>query len=163
MDWLIALIGPDNGGPTIPQYCARALIVFAFGILCIRIAGRRSFSQASPLDIIVAIIIGSNLSRTMTGKASFLGGLAASLVIVVLHRVLTTAVLRWGWLERLIKGRSVVLVRDGRLDRAAMARHGVSEIDLMESLRMQEAEALAEVRLATLEDGGKISIIKTRR
>jgi uncharacterized membrane protein YcaP (DUF421 family) len=44
-----------------------------------------------------------------------------------------------------------------------MARHGVSEVDLMESLRMQEAEALAEVRLATLEDGGKISVIKTRR
>ena len=57
----------------------------------------------------------------------------------------------------------MVLVRDGRLDRAAMARHGVSEVDLMESLRMQEAEALADVRLATLEDGGKISIIKTRR
>jgi uncharacterized membrane protein YcaP (DUF421 family) len=162
MEWLTALIGPDDG-PTIPQFCLRAVIVFAFGILCIRMAGRRSFSQASPLDIIVAIIIGSNLSRMMTGKASFLGGLAASLVIVVLHRVLAMVTLRWSWLERWIKGPSVVLVRDGRPDRAAMARHAVSEVDLMESLRLEQAETLADVRLATLEDGGRISVIRVQR
>jgi len=162
MEWLTALIGPDDG-PTIPQFCVRAVFIFAFGILCIRMAGRRSFSQASPLDIIVAVIIGSNLSRMMTGKASFLGGLAASLVIVVLHRLLALAVLHWGWLERLIKGPSVVLVRDGRPDRGAMVRHGVSEVDLMESLRLEQAETLADVRLATLEDGGKISVIRAAR
>jgi uncharacterized membrane protein YcaP (DUF421 family) len=162
MEWLTALIGPDDG-PSIPQFCLRAVIIFAFGILCIRMAGRRSFSQASPLDIIVAIIIGSNLSRMMTGKASFLGGLAASLVIVGLHRVLAMATLRWGGLERWIKGPSVVLVRDGRPDWAAMARHAVSEVDLMESLRLEQAETLADVRLATLEDGGRISVIRVQR
>jgi uncharacterized membrane protein YcaP (DUF421 family) len=161
MQWLTALIGPDEA-PSIPQFCVRAAVLFAFGIFCIRMSGRRSFSQASPLDIIVAIIIGSNLSRMMTGRVDFLGGLAASLVVVALHRVLAMAVLRWGWLERWIKGPSVVLVRDGRADRAAMVRHGVSEHDLMESLRLEQAETLDEVRLATLEDGGRISVIRTR-
>ena len=55
MDIFRQLIGPDNGDATALQLCARAALLFAFGILCIRIAGRRTFAQYSPLDIIVAV------------------------------------------------------------------------------------------------------------
>jgi uncharacterized membrane protein YcaP (DUF421 family) len=99
MHWLRLLIGPDEAAQPW-QMAVRAVILFAFGIACIRIAGRRTFSHASPLDIIVAIVVGSNLSRIMTGKADFLGGLAASLTIVVLHRLLAMATLRSSWLSR---------------------------------------------------------------
>jgi hypothetical protein len=50
----------------------RAVLLFAFGIACIRIAGRRTFAHYSPLDIIVALIVGSNISRVMTGKGCLL-------------------------------------------------------------------------------------------
>jgi hypothetical protein len=95
MEIFRALIGPDTGDATVAQLCFRAAILFAFGVLCIRIAGRRTFSQITPLDIIVALIIGSNISRAMTGKAPFFGGLAATLVVVVLHRLLAMATLHW--------------------------------------------------------------------
>jgi hypothetical protein len=95
METFRALIGPDNGDATVAQLCARAVILFLFGVLCIRIAGRRTFSSITPLDIIVALIIGSNISRAMTGKAPFFPGLAATLVVVVLHRLLAMATLRW--------------------------------------------------------------------
>ncbi len=156
------LIGPDTGDATISQLCARAVILFAFGIVCIRIAGRRSFSQISPLDIIVAIIIGSNLSRTMTGKAPFFGGLAATLVVVILHRVLAMASLRWDGLARWVKSEPVVLVRNGVADEAAMKRHQIARSDLDESLRMETFEHVEDVRLATLERGGKISVVPKR-
>jgi hypothetical protein len=54
METFRTLIGPDTGDATVLQLCFRAAILFAFGILCIRIAGRRTFSQITPLDIIVA-------------------------------------------------------------------------------------------------------------
>jgi hypothetical protein len=104
METFRALIGPDTGDATVAQLCFRAAILFAFGVLCIRIAGRRTFSQITPLDIIVALIIGSNISRAMTGKAPFFGGLAATLVVVVLHRLLAMATLHWSPLARLMKG-----------------------------------------------------------
>lgn len=159
MEPLRALIGPDTGDATTWQLCVRALILLPFGVLCIRIAGRRAFSQMAPLDIIVAIIIGSNLSRAMTGKAPFLGGLAATLVVVILHRLLAMASLRWGVLARLVKGAPVVLVRDGQVDTQSMARHGIGQADLDEGLRMEQVEDTADVQLATLEAGGKISVV----
>lgn len=163
METFRALIGPDTGEATAAQLCARAVLLFAFGVLCIRIAGRRTFSQIAPLDIVVALIIGSNLSRAMTGKAPFFGGLAATLTVVVLHRLLAMASLRWAGMGRWVKGSPAVLVRDGVLDRVALRRHGVSEADLAEGLRMEQVAHPSQVRLATLENGGKISVIRKAR
>src|SRR5690348_14664775 len=126
METLRAVIGPENGEATWWQLCVRALILFVVGLVYVRIAGRRTFSHATPFDIVVAIIVGSNLSRAMTGKAPFLGALAATLLLVLLHRLAAMATLRWNWFANLAKSRPAVLVRDGQIDEAALRRHELS-------------------------------------
>lgn len=163
MNLLHAFIGPEDGNATWWQLSLRALILFVAGVALLRIAGRRTFSQATPLDIIVALIIGSNLSRIMTGKAPFLPGLAATLTLVCLHRVLAMATLRWGLLARWLKSKPVVLVRDGQADERAMTRHGLSREDLLESLRLEQFDRVEDVKLATMEGGGRISVVKAER
>ena len=127
---LRTLIGPDNGDATVGQLCVRALILFVVGIVYIRIAGRRTFSQSSPLDIVAALVVGSNLSRAMIGKAPFWPALAATLLLVVLHRMFAMLTIRWRWLAKLMKAEPVVLVREGQPDRRAMLWHGIGEADL---------------------------------
>ncbi|HWU14311.1 MAG TPA: YetF domain-containing protein [Caulobacter sp.] len=139
------------------------MILFLFGVVCIRIAGRRTFSSITPLDIVVALIIGSNISRAMTGKAPFFPGLAATLVVVVLHRLLAMATLHWTPLSRLMKGAPVTLVRDGVADEAALRRHAIARADLAEGLRMEQVDRIETVKLATLEAGGKISVVPRSR
>ncbi|MBS0295884.1 MAG: DUF421 domain-containing protein [Proteobacteria bacterium] len=160
MSLLHAFIGPEDGSATWWQLSLRALILFVAGVAFLRIAGRRTFSQATPLDIVVALIIGSNLSRIMTGKAPVLPGLAATLTLVCLHRILAMATLRWGLLSRWLKSKPVVLVRDGKADEQAMKRHGLSREDLLESLRLEQADRVEDVKLATLEGGGRISVVR---
>jgi len=159
MNLLHAFIGPEDGSAAWWQLSLRALILFVAGIGFLRIAGRRTFSQATPLDIIVALIIGSNLSRIMTGKAPFLPGLAATLTLVCLHRILAMATLRWSLLANWLKSKPAVLVRDGQVDEKALKAHGLSEGDLLESLRLEQAESVEHVKLATLEGGGRISVV----
>jgi uncharacterized membrane protein YcaP (DUF421 family) len=159
MEMFRQLIGPDQGYQTMAQLSARAVILFVLGVVYIRVAGRRTFSQSSPLDIIVYLIVGSNLSRVMTGKANVFPVMAATLVLVILHRLLAYATLRRSLFSRLLKSEPVVLVRDGVADETAMARHGVSQDDLLEALRLEQAETIAEVHLATLERSGKMSVI----
>jgi uncharacterized membrane protein YcaP (DUF421 family) len=160
MEMLRTLIGPDNGDANAAQLCARAVILFFIGIAYIRIAGRRTFSHATPLDIIVALVVGSNLSRAMTGKAPFWSALAATLLLVVLHRVFAMLTLRWNWLAKLMKAEPVVLVRDGVADRDAMRRHGIGDVDLLEGLRLEQVERPRDVHLATLENNGRISVVR---
>ncbi len=162
MELLHQLIGPEDGSASWWQLSLRAAILFVTGLILIRIAGRRTFSQATPMDIVVALIIGSNLSRAMTGKAPFLPALAATLVLVLLHRVAAMATLRWNWLSRLIKGTPAELVRDGRVDEGALRRHGLSKEDLLEGLRLEQVDRPADVALATLEGGGRISVVRRK-
>lgn len=162
MDVFHRLIGPEDGSAAWWQLCIRAVILFAAGVVYLRIAGRRTFSQATPLDIVVAVIIGSNLSRAMTGKAPFLPALAATLTLAILHRLVAMATLHWSPLAALMKAKPTVLVRDGVVDEAALRRHGLSREDLLEGLRLEQMDAPQGVRLATLEGGGRISVVPAK-
>lgn len=159
MEIIRVLIGPDQGPQTALQLSFRALFLLAFGVVCVRITGRKTFARASPLDIIVALILGSNLSRMMIGNVQFFPSLAATLTLVVASRLLEMATLHWSPLAALLKGAPVVLVRDGVMDPKAMHRHGISDADLAEGMRLEQREKLQDIRLATLEGGGKISIV----
>ena len=85
--WITSLFGEKNDLNTL-QECARAIVVFLYGLALVRIAGRRMFGKWSALDIVVSIIIGSNLSRIITGNAPFVGTLAATTLLVMFHWVL---------------------------------------------------------------------------
>ncbi|WP_395396271.1 YetF domain-containing protein (plasmid) [Novosphingobium sp. BL-8A] len=159
MEWLEMIVGPDDGTPTMAQFCARTVLLFFYGLACIRIAGRRTFSNLSPFDIVVAIIVGSNISRAMTGRVPFLPSLGSTLLLVVLHRLVAMATVRWNPLASFVKGCPMVLIRDGQIDERAMLRHDISTADLMEGLRMEQVCRIDDVALATIERGGKISVV----
>ena len=60
------------------QECARAVVIFVYGFAIVRFVGRRVFGKWAALDIIVSVIVGSNLSRALTGSAELWGTLAAT-------------------------------------------------------------------------------------
>jgi uncharacterized membrane protein YcaP (DUF421 family) len=81
----LATIFGETSHVSIAQECARAGLVFGYGLVAVRIAGRRVFGKWSAVDIVVSIMIGSNLSRAITGSAPLWGTLAASTLILALH------------------------------------------------------------------------------
>src|SRR5436190_6819091 len=82
----------------------RAGLIFIFGLLLIRLFGRRAFGKQNPLDIVVAIIVGSNLSRTLTGNAPFFPALAGTAALLALFWLLEHGAARSLWLSHLVKG-----------------------------------------------------------
>ena len=153
-------IGADK--PTIAwwQMSVRGLIVFAVGLAMMRIAGARTFTRGSPLETVVAVIIGSNLSRALAGTTPFWPMLGVSILMVGLHGVIAHATTHSKLLDFLVKRPPIPLVKNGRLDRKAMAAEGVDEGDVHASLREHGLTDLAEVALAMLERDGKISVVR---
>ena len=147
--------GPDL---TWVQECARALIVFAYGLLAVRLSGRRIFGKWSALDIVISIVIGSNLSRVMTGNAQFFGTLAATTALLVIHRLLAQLVCHFPRMSSLIEGTSVPLLRNGSLDDREVRRRSISAADLKEALHVAGLERIEDARFVTLEPSGKIVV-----
>jgi len=154
------LFGPAGGQITAAQECARAVLVFVYGLVLVRLAGRRVFGKWAALDIIVSIVLGSNLSRCLTGSAPLWGTLAASALLMVLHWLLALAAARSARLSRVLEGRPVQLGQGGQLDASSLARHAVSEADVKEALRAVGLEHHSGSRLVVLEPSGKISVLK---
>jgi uncharacterized membrane protein YcaP (DUF421 family) len=141
------------------QMSIRAVLIFIFGLVLIRLFGRRAFGQQNPLDIVVAVVMGSSLSRTLTGNAPFFSTLAAIAVLLAVFWLLEHAAARWHRLGRLAKGEPVRLVHDHQFNRKAMRAWGVTEHDIAEAARASGNPAIAAVRDAVLERSGKINTI----
>ena len=162
MEWLNGLhdlVGRE-GEINAWQMSARAAIIFFFGLVLLRFAHKRLLGKWSALDFVLAIIVGSNLSRTLTGGAPFAETLAATVVLVALHWVLCTLAARVPALGPLLKGSPARLIHDGVVDNAAMRRHAVGDHDLQEALRGAGVGDVAVVREAYLERSGEISVLR---
>jgi uncharacterized membrane protein YcaP (DUF421 family) len=152
------LIGQDT--PHVAWWLSlRAVIIFLFAILLYRVAPRRSFSNLSAQDIVLAIILGSSLSRSLTGNAPLLPTLAATGILVVLYVAVTALAPRSKIVSHLLKGRPITLVRHGKVDRQAFRKAQFGENDITEMLRLNGLRDFSEVEEAHLERNGQVSII----
>ncbi len=141
------------------QMCIRAVIIFLIGVALVRVAGRRAFGRQSSLDIVLTVLLGSNLSRALTGGSPFAATIAATAVLVQLYWVAIQLAHRSDLVGFFLKGGETVLVREGHQDAAAMRSVGVSHRDLREALRTEKIDRIDKVALATLERSGHISVI----
>ena len=144
------------------QECARAVLIFVYGLALVRLAGRRVFGRWAALDIVVAIVVGSNLSRALTGNAPLGGTLAATTLLMVLHWLMAQGVARSKRLSHLFEGSVIELARGGRHDHSQFLQHAISEGDLSEALRQAGIERVSETRLIALEPSGKITVLKAK-
>ena len=141
------------------QMAIRGVIVFLFGLLLVRFPGQRIFGKSTAFDIVLAVLVGSNLSRALTGNAPLAATLATTAIMVFLHWGIAHAATRWPALGGLAKGTEATLVRRGQVDWRRMHRHGLSRRDLEEAMRERGVEGLERVETATLERDGRISIV----
>lgn len=142
------------------QMCVRAVIIFFYAVCLYRVMPRRAFGSNSAADIVAVVVMGSSLSRALTGSAPLLPVLAATAALAALYVLLTAIAWRIDPVARLVKGRPVQLIRDGRLDRHALRRSQLGERDLEESLRLEGVTAVEDVAGAWLERNGKVSVIR---
>jgi uncharacterized membrane protein YcaP (DUF421 family) len=110
--------------------------------------------------VIVGIVIGSIVSRAITGNAPMLPALAAAAGIMIMHWLFSAIALRWSGFGTLIKGRDTIVVSDGQPDRQAMRRTHMTDADLDEDLRQQSVGDIAQVAEARVERNGSLSVIK---
>jgi uncharacterized membrane protein YcaP (DUF421 family) len=158
-EWLTAVIG--HGSDILSwQMGIRSVLVFLFGLVLIRFFGRRAFGKQTPLDIVVAIMVGSNLSRTLTGNSPFLPTLAGTAVLVILFRIVDQLAASSHLVGRFVKGRPVPMVCNQELDRQAMKHWSVTEADLEEAARGSGIASLSDVKDAVLERSGRISTLR---
>lgn len=162
MDILTTIFGVQNHLST-GQEVARAVLIFTYGLVLLRLSGPRMFGHWSALDIVVTIMIGSALARAMTGSAPLLGTMAAAAVMASLHVMLAYWVARNNAVAHLVEGQAVTLIDHGKIDHHVRIRQKISQADMREALRQEGVDGethVGNVKRMTLEPSGHLSVVK---
>lgn len=163
MEMLESWLGPLGGGGELGarQMALRAFIVFSFAVIIVRLGSTRFMSRNSPLDLILAIMLGSVLSRAITGQASFFPTLAAGAVLVALHSLFALLAAWSDFFGFWVKGSSNLLIEDGRRIPGALLKNRVGAGDLREALRLHGHghRSIDDIAVARLERNGEISVV----
>jgi uncharacterized membrane protein YcaP (DUF421 family) len=140
---------------------ARATVIYMFLLVVIRLLGKRTVGHSTAFDFMVALILGEVVDEPIYGDVPFAQGLVVIAVIAAWHWTNSWLSYRSRGIDWLTGGQPRVVVKDGTVDRGAMAKELLNEAELWSLLREQGIERLEDVKTATLEPGGKLSVLRT--
>ena len=146
----------------VSQIALRAILVFLVWLAIVRMADRRLLGKYSAFDVVLAVMLGTVLSRAINGSAPLWGTLAAAAaaVLVAMHWVLSFLSFHRHAFGHVVKGLPRTLIVDGKVHEAELRKNLITNHDLCEMLRLQGRIAdPSEAKLATLERNGQISAI----
>src|SRR5881397_146265 len=123
----------------------RPIIVYAFLIVVLRLAGKRELAQLNPFDLVVLLTISNTVQNAIIGEDnSVTGGLIGAATLLFVNHVVVRYFYTHERLEQLIVGSEDVLMEDGRILSDRLKR---------ELITLPEFEAAAHKQgFASLED-----------
>lgn len=145
------------------QAAIRALIIYLVTLALVRLGKKRFMGRGAAFDVIVGIMIGSIASRAVTGNAPLETSSAGIAAILAIHWLLSFIAVHWPGFGTLVKGNSMVIVRDGVLDEKGLRRAHLTQADLEEELRGKGRRDLEGVGEGRIERDGEFSVIAADR
>ena len=146
-------------GVSIADKLVRTLIVYAFLLFGLRLAGKRELSQLNPFDLVVLLLLSNTVQNAIIGDDnSLLGGLIGAGALLILNAIVVRVLYHYGKLET-VEGKPDTLVRNGRILRHHLERELITVAELEAAARRQGISSLAHVQECRLETGGALSFV----
>ncbi|MFN3849495.1 MAG: DUF421 domain-containing protein [Spirosomataceae bacterium] len=138
----------------------RAVSVYLFIILALRLFGKKELAQLSVIDLVFILLISNAVQNAMVGSdTSLLGGIVAAAALFVLNFILKKLSHRFKGVSRLIEGEPVMLVYKGMIQAENLKKADISIEELETAVREHGVESIKNVDLAMLEIDGNISVL----
>ncbi len=139
----------------------RTVILYATIIAAVRVMGKRQISQLQTSELVVTLLISDLAVIPMqdTGQP-LLSGLIPIFVLISLEVFLSFFMLKNGRIRRIICGKPVVLIADGKILQENMRELRMSIEDLFEQLRQKDVFSLSDVKYAIVETNGALSVVR---
>jgi len=137
----------------------RAVVVYAFLVVVLRVVGKRELGQQNTLDLVVLLLVANAVQNAIIGADNSFTGAAVSVgTLVVLNETLNRSAYFSPRVSWLLDGSEEYLIRDGKPVPKALFRSGISLPELRSIARRQGYADLGEVHTAILEANGVVSM-----
>ena len=141
----------------------RTLLFYFALIAVIRLLGKRQVGQMEPSEFVVTMLM-ANLASVPLEDWSIpvWGGLVPMGIVFLCERLISLLCLKSIRMRRLLCGKPVILIENGRLLEGNLRRTRVNLDELTGHLREQGVLAMEEVQFAILETNGSVTVFPYR-
>jgi uncharacterized membrane protein YcaP (DUF421 family) len=149
------------GAHALAEIALRTAAIYAVVLLGVRLSGKREVGQMTPFDLTLLLLISNAVQNAMTGgDNSLLGGVVAAATLLLMNYFVADLSGGNRRFRKLIQGQPSLLIHDGELMTAHMAKEHISMDELDRALREHGISSRKDVALAVLEVDGSISCLK---
>jgi uncharacterized membrane protein YcaP (DUF421 family) len=142
------------------EFALRALLVYGFLLVALRLTGKRQVGQLSPFDFVLLLVLSNAVQNSMNaGDNTVLAGFILVATLLAVNGVMSWLTWRSKRAEILLDGRPQILVHNGLLDEAMLASERITRHELMAAVRQAGVSDVADIRVAILETNGRINVI----
>ncbi len=137
----------------------RTLVLYTLLIAVVRFMGKRQIGQMEPSEFVVAMLIADLIAIPMqNGGIALYYGIMPVLTVLGLELLLSGLSMKSLRIRRLLCGKPVILIENGRLLQRNLRRTGVTLDELTSHLREKDVLDLGSVQYAILETNGNLSV-----
>lgn len=137
----------------------RTVIIYLLLVAAMRIMGKRQLGDLQPAELVVTLLVADMAAVAMEDSgAPLFSGLIPLAVLVSLELLLSGLIMKAPGLSRLIGGRPIVVIDNGKPDQKAMRKLRLTVDDILGSLRQQGIFDPDTVQYAIVETNGSISV-----
>jgi len=139
----------------------RALLIYVFLVVALRIVGKRELGQANTLDLVVLLLVANAVQNGIIGNdLTVTGAVIGAVTLFVVNELFTRAAYTSSLVSRVLEGNPTTLIRNGTPVPKALFRQGISLPELRAIARRQGFEDLGEVDTAILETNGVVTMFR---
>jgi uncharacterized membrane protein YcaP (DUF421 family) len=150
-------------GLPILEKIIRSVVVYAFLIVGLRLAGKRELAQLNPFDLIVLLTLSNTVQNAIIGDDnSVTGGLIGAATLLFVNYIFVRFLYSHPRIDEAIEGRSDLLVHDGKVLADRCKKELITVTELEAAAHRQGFGSLSEVATAKIEPGGTISFISKK-
>ena len=138
---------------------SRTVILYLVLIAAMRVLGKRQIGQLEPSEFVVAMLIADLASIPMQNSGiPLLSGLVPILTVLGLELVLSGFALASVRFRRMLCGKPVILIENGKPIQQNLRQTRVTLDELSSHLRQKDVLDLSKVQYAILETNGNLSV-----
>ena len=137
----------------------RTVVLYLVLIAVVRLMGKRQIGQLEPSEFVVAMLVADLAAIPMQdGAISLLNGLVPILTVLAMELILSGLSMRSIRLRKLLCGKPVILIENGKINQRNLKRTQVNLDELSGHLRQKDVLDIQTVQYAILETDGNLSV-----
>jgi uncharacterized membrane protein YcaP (DUF421 family) len=149
------------GAHVLLEIALRTTVIYFVVLAGVRLSGKREVGQMTPFDLTLLLLISNAVQNAMTGPdTSLTGGVIAAATLLLLNYVIAEASGANRRFRKFVEGQPSLLVHDGEVITAHMAKEHVSMDELQRAMREHGIASMKDVALSVLEVDGSISFLR---